>query len=56
MKTIRLTMAQALIKFLDNQYVSFDNEETKFVEGVFGIFGHGCVVGIGKPCRNRTTL
>ncbi len=51
MKTIRLTMAQALIKFLDNQYVSFDNEETKFVEGVFGIFGHGCVVGIGEALQ-----
>ena len=48
MKTIRLTMAQALLKFLDNQYVWFDGEESKFVEGVFGIFGHGCVVGIGE--------
>ena len=45
---MKLTMAQALVKFLDNQYVSFDGEETKFVKGVFGIFGHGCVVGIGQ--------
>ncbi len=43
-----LTMAQALVKFLDNQYVSFDGKETKFVDGIFGIFGHGCVVGIGQ--------
>lgn len=45
---MKLTMAQALIKFLDNQYVSFDGKEEKFVQGVFGIFGHGCVVGIGQ--------
>ena len=45
---MKLTMAQALIKFLDNQYVSFDGKEEKFVKGMFGIFGHGCVVGIGQ--------
>ena len=45
---MKLTMAQALVKFLDNQYVSFDGVETKFVKGIFGIFGHGCVVGIGQ--------
>lgn len=48
MGTIRLTMTQALLKFMDNQYVSFDGKEDKFVDGVFGIFGHGCVVGIGQ--------
>jgi 3D-(3,5/4)-trihydroxycyclohexane-1,2-dione acylhydrolase (decyclizing) len=41
-------MAQALVRFLDNQYVSFDGKEQKFVEGVFGIFGHGVVVGLGE--------
>ncbi len=45
---MKLTMAQALVKFLDNQYISFDGKETKFVKGIFGIFGHGCVVGIGQ--------
>jgi 3D-(3,5/4)-trihydroxycyclohexane-1,2-dione acylhydrolase (decyclizing) len=48
MKTIRLTMAQALLKFLDNQYVEVDGKENKFVKGVFGIFGHGCVTGLGQ--------
>jgi 3D-(3,5/4)-trihydroxycyclohexane-1,2-dione acylhydrolase (decyclizing) len=48
MGTIRLTMTQALLKFMDNQFVSFDGKEEKFVEGIFGIFGHGCVVGIGQ--------
>ncbi|MBR0121375.1 MAG: 3D-(3,5/4)-trihydroxycyclohexane-1,2-dione acylhydrolase (decyclizing) [Clostridia bacterium] len=41
-------MSQALVRFLDNQYVSFDGVETKFVDGIFGIFGHGCVVGLGQ--------
>lgn len=45
---MKLTMAQALVKFLDNQYICFDGKEEKFVNGVFGIFGHGCVVGIGQ--------
>jgi 3D-(3,5/4)-trihydroxycyclohexane-1,2-dione acylhydrolase (decyclizing) len=48
MSTIRLTMAQALLRFLDNQYLSVDGSEQKFVEGVFGIFGHGNVTGIGE--------
>lgn len=48
MKRQRMTMAQALVKFLDNQYVSMDGVETKFVEGIFTIFGHGIVVGLGQ--------
>lgn len=45
---MKLTMAQAFVKFLDNQYICYDGKETKFVNGIFGIFGHGCVVGIGQ--------
>ena len=41
-------MAQALLKFLDNQYVSLDGKENKFVQGIFGIWGHGNVTGIGQ--------
>ncbi len=48
MHTIRLTLAQALLKFLDNQYVEIDGKEIKFVKGVMGIFGHGNVTGIGQ--------
>ncbi|WP_061291147.1 3D-(3,5/4)-trihydroxycyclohexane-1,2-dione acylhydrolase (decyclizing) [Azotobacter vinelandii] len=48
MSTIRLTMAQALVKFLDNQYVSVDGVESKFVKGIFTIFGHGNVLGLGQ--------
>ncbi|MFC5468511.1 3D-(3,5/4)-trihydroxycyclohexane-1,2-dione acylhydrolase (decyclizing) [Cohnella suwonensis] len=54
MKTIRLTMAQALLKFLDSQYVSADGEETKFVRGVMGIFGHGNVTGIGEALERAS--
>ncbi|MEI6876243.1 MAG: 3D-(3,5/4)-trihydroxycyclohexane-1,2-dione acylhydrolase (decyclizing) [Spirochaetota bacterium] len=48
MKTIRMTMGQALVRFLDKQYIEVDGEESKYVAGVFGIFGHGCVVGLGE--------
>lgn len=47
-QTIRMTTAQAIVKFLDNQYVSMDGVETKFVEGFFTIFGHGIAVGLGE--------
>lgn len=47
-KTIRLTVAQALVKFLNNQYIEFDGKENRMFEGIFGIFGHGNVVGIGQ--------
>ncbi|CAM3600017.1 3D-(3,5/4)-trihydroxycyclohexane-1,2-dione acylhydrolase (decyclizing) [Erysipelothrix urinaevulpis] len=46
--TIKLTMAQALLKFLDQQYVSIDGEDHKYVDSMFGIFGHGCVLGVGQ--------
>lgn len=47
-RTIRLTMAQALVQFLNQQYICVDGKESKFVHGVMGIFGHGNVVGIGQ--------
>ncbi|MDK2919451.1 MAG: hypothetical protein PWQ37_2184 [Candidatus Petromonas sp.] len=51
MKTIRLTVAQALVKFLDNQYIEFDGKEQKFIKGIFTIFGHGNVVGLGQALQ-----
>lgn len=48
MGTVRMTMAQALVRFLDNQYICMDGRETKFVEGITTIFGHGIVVGLGQ--------
>ncbi|WP_319456229.1 MULTISPECIES: 3D-(3,5/4)-trihydroxycyclohexane-1,2-dione acylhydrolase (decyclizing) [unclassified Mycobacterium] len=46
--TIRLTVAQATIRFLGNQYVERDDDRSKFFAGCFGIFGHGNVAGLGQ--------
>ena len=51
MKTIKLTMAQALVRFLDQQYIELDGVEHKFVNNIFGVFGHGCVVGVGQALQ-----
>ncbi len=48
MTTRRLTMAQALVAFLKNQYVERDGVQNKFFGGMWGIFGHGNVAGIGQ--------
>ena len=54
--TLKLTMAQALIKFIDQQYIKYQGKEHKFVKGVFGIFGHGNVNGIGEALENQESL
>lgn len=48
MKTIRLTVAQATITYLKNQFVERDGVEHKFFAGCFGILGHGNVAGMGQ--------
>ena len=48
MKTRELTMGQAIVQFLKQQYVERDDIETEFFAGMFGIFGHGNVAGIGQ--------
>jgi 3D-(3,5/4)-trihydroxycyclohexane-1,2-dione acylhydrolase (decyclizing) len=53
MGTIRLTTAQAVIKFLKNQYVHRDGQENPFFAGVLGIFGHGNVAGIGQALQEH---
>ena len=63
----RLTVAHALIRFLDAQYVQRDGIEQKFFHGCFGILGHGNIGGIGAalfenpafrfyPCRNEQAM
>ncbi|MBA2375530.1 MAG: 3D-(3,5/4)-trihydroxycyclohexane-1,2-dione acylhydrolase (decyclizing) [Rubrobacteraceae bacterium] len=47
-KTVRLTTAQALVRFLANQHVERDGVEQRFFAGCFGIFGHGNVAGVGQ--------
>ncbi len=51
MGTVRLTMAQALVRFLANQYVERDGVEQRFFAGCFGIFGHGNVAGMGQALQ-----
>ncbi len=53
MTTIRLTMAQAIIQFLKNQYVERDGFRNRFFAGCFGIFGHGNVAGIGQALQQN---
>jgi 3D-(3,5/4)-trihydroxycyclohexane-1,2-dione acylhydrolase (decyclizing) len=48
MKAKRLTVAQAIIRFLKSQYVERDGRQQQFFAGCFGIFGHGIVAGIGE--------
>jgi 3D-(3,5/4)-trihydroxycyclohexane-1,2-dione acylhydrolase (decyclizing) len=48
MKTIRLTTAQAMIRYLKNQSIERDGQTNPFFAGVWGIFGHGNVAGIGQ--------
>ncbi|MEK3945674.1 3D-(3,5/4)-trihydroxycyclohexane-1,2-dione acylhydrolase (decyclizing) [Paenibacillus sp. FSL H3-0310] len=51
MDTIRLTTAQALVKFLNQQYVNFGNRPERFVHGIFTVFGHGNVLGLGQALQ-----
>ena len=53
MPTVRLTTAQAVIKFLKHQYVQRDGQETRFFAGVLGILGHGNVAGIGQALQEN---
>ena len=51
MKTERLTVAQALVKFLANQYTEFDGTEHRLIAGMWGIQGHGNVPGLGQAMQ-----
>ena len=48
MSTIRLTVGQAIVRFLAAQYIERDGEQHRFIAGVWGIFGHGNVAGLGQ--------
>jgi 3D-(3,5/4)-trihydroxycyclohexane-1,2-dione acylhydrolase (decyclizing) len=52
--TRRLTMAQAVIRFLKVQQVSRDGSQSPFFAGCFGIFGHGNVAGIGQALQQNS--
>jgi 3D-(3,5/4)-trihydroxycyclohexane-1,2-dione acylhydrolase (decyclizing) len=51
--TDRLTVAQAIIRFLENQYSERDGTEARLFEGCLGIFGHGNVAGIGQALEQN---
>jgi 3D-(3,5/4)-trihydroxycyclohexane-1,2-dione acylhydrolase (decyclizing) len=55
-KTVRLTAAQALVRFLAAQHVERDGVEQRFFGGCFGIFGHGNVAGIGEALYESPEL
>jgi 3D-(3,5/4)-trihydroxycyclohexane-1,2-dione acylhydrolase (decyclizing) len=52
----RLTVAQALVAYLQKQYSARDGRECRFIEGIFGIFGHGNVAGIGQALEQDSGL
>src|SRR5215468_6817797 len=54
--TRRLTVAQAIVAFLKAQYSSRDGREHQFIEGCFGIFGHGNVCGLGQALEQDPRL
>jgi 3D-(3,5/4)-trihydroxycyclohexane-1,2-dione acylhydrolase (decyclizing) len=54
--TVRLTAAQALLRFLAAQHVERDGVEHRFFGGCFGIFGHGNVAGIGEALYESPEL
>ena len=53
MDTIQLTTAQALVKFLNEQYIEFDGKQERFIKGIFTIFGHGNVLGLGQALEEN---
>ncbi|MEH0637504.1 3D-(3,5/4)-trihydroxycyclohexane-1,2-dione acylhydrolase (decyclizing) [Streptomyces bottropensis] len=55
MNTVRLTTAQALVRFLANQYSERDGQEHRLIPGVWGIFGHGNVAGLGQALLQAAT-
>jgi 3D-(3,5/4)-trihydroxycyclohexane-1,2-dione acylhydrolase (decyclizing) len=54
--TRRLTVAQAIVAYLQNQFVERDGVQHRFFEGCFGIFGHGNVAGIGQALEQDRGL
>jgi 3D-(3,5/4)-trihydroxycyclohexane-1,2-dione acylhydrolase (decyclizing) len=54
--TRRLTVAQAILAFLKNQYTERDGQEQRFIEGCLGIFGHGNVAGVGQALEQDPGL
>ena len=56
MNTTRLTVGQALVRFLAAQRTERDGVRHRLIEGCFGIFGHGNVAGIGQALLQSAIL
>ena len=56
MDRVRLTTAQAIVRFLGQQYTERDGLERRFIPGCWGIFGHGNVAGIGQALQQERSL
>jgi 3D-(3,5/4)-trihydroxycyclohexane-1,2-dione acylhydrolase (decyclizing) len=54
--TRQRTTAQAIVEFLQNQYVARDGQEHRFFQGCFGIFGHGNVAGMGQALEQNQSF
>ena len=52
-RTLRLTVGQALVKFLSVQYSERDGQQQRLIPGIFGIFGHGNVCGLGQALEEH---
>ena len=68
-KKKRLTLSQAIVKYLQSQYSEYDGQEQRFIQGIWGIFGHGNVSGMSqalveygqdlpyhKPCNEQSMV
>src|SRR5690348_13688160 len=55
MGTVRLTVGQAIVRFLAQQDVERDGRQQRFIAGVWGIFGHGNVAGLGQALEELGT-
>ena len=51
--TIRLTTAQAIVRYLANQFIEVDGRELQLCGGGFGIFGHGNVTCLGEALNSH---
>jgi len=51
MKTKRMTVAQAIVTYLANQYSEYDGQEERLIAGMWGIQGHGNVPGLGQAMQ-----
>ena len=56
MSTVRLTVAQALVRFLAVQHIERDGQRHRFFAGCLGIFGHGNVAGLGQALQQHHDL